>query len=1068
LTYTPNPNYCNDPSGSPDTFTYTLTPGASSATVSMTVTCVNDAPTDAGESQTATGNTRLEVELAVGSSNPTRTSGTGNLLDNASDVDDVASALSVDVATVSNPPHGDVSVNSDGSYVYTPDPGYTGADSFTYQVQDDDGAHSATQSVSITVATRIWYVRADAAPGGDGRSETPFDTLTAVDTAADATGDTIYVFRRSGDAGTVSDSSLDLMASQRLIGSKVDLLDGATLLYAGTPSLTPSLTGTSVKLDDANVVRGLDIAGSAAPAIDGGAGDTDGTIDQLTLSGAGGGLNLNGTSGTFNVSDLVVDTTGGTGVSLTSAGTVAFAPSSQISITTASGPALVASGTGLGTSVFDLVKVTSSAAGGVSLTSTTGTTTFGDGTGTDLDITTSGGTGFLASSAGTISVPDDNVTPTARIASTNGPGLDVSGSTVSELSFADVDSSGSGSDGINLAGLGTGTFTAGTGSVVSLGAGGAGVGFDLDGGSGAITYGGTITTSSTDRSVRVANRTGGTVHLDGLVTDNGAGVSLTSNGAGTVRFDGGLAASTGASGAFSATGSGTVLVTDPNAVGTAPDNTLTTTTGTALNVNAVTIGSDGLNFRSISSNGATDGIVLVNTGASGRLIVTGNGGTCTNADTSGCSGGTIQNGIGADDSGTTPGGTGIVLNSTLNPSFTRMFIHDHSNYAIRGTSVAGVTLADSVINGTNGTNATTPFDDSSVWFDNLTGSAAVTNTHVSGGYEDNFRVVNTSGSLNRITFTSVTIGDNNAADGNDGILLETAATAGQLQATITSSTFTGARGDLLQFNHNGSGAGDLVLTGNAFSNNHAGIATGGGGVSLFQGGTAGGNTTMTISGNSFRDAVGPGVLIVKSVGPATQTGTFTNNTIGVAAATNSGSAEGSALKLQLVDQGSSSWTVTNNVIRGYNNFGIEVLAGGGGSAQSGTFNTTITGNTITQPGDTVGTLTVVKQGIHFNIGTATGDTFQACAVIGGAGALANDIDTSGADAVPPLLFNYDVRLRQRMATTIRLPGYAGAKDDNAAVASFVNTNNSAGTTTTASNTVGSGGGGFTGSGTSCP
>ena len=44
LTYQPNPNYCNTPPGTAlDTFTYTLT-GGSTATVSVTVTCVNDEP----------------------------------------------------------------------------------------------------------------------------------------------------------------------------------------------------------------------------------------------------------------------------------------------------------------------------------------------------------------------------------------------------------------------------------------------------------------------------------------------------------------------------------------------------------------------------------------------------------------------------------------------------------------------------------------------------------------------------------------------------------------------------------------------------------------------------------------------------------------------------------------------------------------------------------------------------------------------------------------------------------------------------------------------------------------
>ena len=45
LTYQPDPNYCNDPPGTtPDTFTYSLTPGGDTATVSVTVTCVADTP----------------------------------------------------------------------------------------------------------------------------------------------------------------------------------------------------------------------------------------------------------------------------------------------------------------------------------------------------------------------------------------------------------------------------------------------------------------------------------------------------------------------------------------------------------------------------------------------------------------------------------------------------------------------------------------------------------------------------------------------------------------------------------------------------------------------------------------------------------------------------------------------------------------------------------------------------------------------------------------------------------------------------------------------------------------
>ena len=53
LTYQPNLNYCNtQPGGTPDTFTYTLSPGSSTATVSVTVTCVDDPPVAVADTAT--------------------------------------------------------------------------------------------------------------------------------------------------------------------------------------------------------------------------------------------------------------------------------------------------------------------------------------------------------------------------------------------------------------------------------------------------------------------------------------------------------------------------------------------------------------------------------------------------------------------------------------------------------------------------------------------------------------------------------------------------------------------------------------------------------------------------------------------------------------------------------------------------------------------------------------------------------------------------------------------------------------------------------------------------------
>jgi CARDB protein/cadherin domain-containing protein/cadherin-like protein len=612
-------------------------------------------------------------------------------------------------------------------------------------------------------------------------------------------------------------------------------------------------------------------------------------------------------------------------------------------------------------------------------------------------------------------------------------------------SFSSISTNGA-ANGILVDTLGTSTFTATGGSIVNATT----RGVDINAGSGAFSYGGSISTSGAGRSVEVTGRTGGAATFSGAVTDTGSGINLGSNTGATINFTGGITASTGTNAAFTATGGGTVNVT-----GSA--NTLATTTGTALNVSGTTIGSSGLTFRSVSANGGANGIVLSSTGSSGGLTVTGNGGTCTNADTSGCSGGQIQNTTGADNSSATPVGTGIVLSDTQAPSLTRMWLHDNSNYAIRGTNVAGLTLANSVINGTNGTNGTDPFNDSSVYVSNLTGSATVSSSDIRGGFENNVSVVNSSGSLDRITFSSDTFGDNNATNGNDAVQLESLAAASALKATIQNSTFTGAEGDLVDYSHNGSGLGDLVVSGNAFSNNHPGIATGGGGLTLSNAGTSG-TTTMSITNNSFRDAVGPGVLIVKTTGSSTQTGTFSGNTIGVAGVANSGSAEGSTLKLQTAGQGTSTWSVSNNQIRGYNNFGIEVLAGGGATAQSGAINTTITGNTITQPGNTPGTITIPKQGVHFNIGTVPGDTYQACAAITG-----NNISTSGADSVPSTI-DVDVRLR----TTIRLPGYSGSATDTTAVQTYVASNNDVGTTVLAQTNAPPGGGYTGGAPATCP
>ena len=72
----------------------------------------------------------------------------------ANDTDPQGSALTASL--VSAPTHGTVTFNSDGSFVYTPNTGYLGADSFTYKDTDSQTAlTSNTATVNLTVSARL-------------------------------------------------------------------------------------------------------------------------------------------------------------------------------------------------------------------------------------------------------------------------------------------------------------------------------------------------------------------------------------------------------------------------------------------------------------------------------------------------------------------------------------------------------------------------------------------------------------------------------------------------------------------------------------------------------------------------------------------------------------------------------------------------------------------------------------------------------------------------------------------------------------------------------------------------
>jgi len=470
---------------------------------------------------------------------------------------------------------------------------------------------------------------------------------------------------------------------------------------------------------------------------------------------------------------------------------------------------------------------------------------------------------------------------------------------------------------------------------------------------------------------------------------------------------------------------------------------------TTSNAAAVNLSSSGgtLSFTSISANGGSSGIVLNNT--TGSFTVTGTGGTCTDANTSGCSGGIIQNMMGGDDSSATPVGTGIVLNNAAGVSLTRMHIHDHSNYAIRGTGVNGFTLDNSVVSGVNGTNVATPFNDGSLSFDNLSGTSAVTNSAVSGGYQRNIRVDNTTGALT-LTLHNNSIHNTSNAAGDDGVLVEVG--GGTATVNVTSNSFSAHGGDHFNLSLLGSPTVDLTFTGNFWSGGHP-IGLGQGLFILAASFNSPGAFTYDILNNGtvgsplVGNRQGGAMHVNKGSGTGTFSGTISNNVIGDPAVNGSGSSEASGIDVEAHGSGGSHTTViSNNLVRQFHNDGILVLAGEGNAA----LNATVTGNTVSNPDASLASF----HGMHFNIGTLPADALLACLDV------KNNSLTNAANEANG---GVDLRMRQRQLTTVRLPGYAGANNDNAAVQTFLSVGNSnAVTTILAGNTVATGGGGFTG------
>lgn len=470
-----------------------------------------------------------------------------------------------------------------------------------------------------------------------------------------------------------------------------------------------------------------------------------------------------------------------------------------------------------------------------------------------------------------------------------------------------------------------------------------------------------------------------------------------SNGAGIVLDDGGT---------FTATGL----------------NTIQTRSGIGLNVSNTQIGGSNITFRSITVGNATadadpaQGILLNSTGlaaGNGGLIINGNGGTCTEA-TPTCTGGRIQNTTGGDVDpvAAVPGGTGISLRSTKAVSLTLMRLDNHQNYAIHGTNVQGFLLSNSVLNGTNGTNVSSPFRDSSIRFDQLTGTNSITNTVISGGFQHNILIDNQSGT-SQITVSGCTIKNTNGATGDDGFQLEAETTA-VVNAFVTNNAFSAHGGDHINVSLINNADVDFTFTGNAFAGGHAvGLGQG-----LFiLGSNFNGSFTYDVSNNGtaavplIGNKQGGMIHVNKGSGTGTFNGRIQNNFIGNAGVIGSGSEQAFGIYASARGAGGSHTTlISNNTVRQYFDRGILMEAGEGAAA----FNATVTNNTVDNFADATNSL----HGIHSDNGILGTDTNSVCVDMQ---------DNLVANAGNEPAGGADIRLRKgsQVGLNVRIPGLVG-------------------------------------------
>jgi hypothetical protein len=261
---------------------------------------------------------------------------------------------------------GSVVLLANGSFTYEPPPGFEGTDNFTYTLSNAGTTKTDAATVFISITDMVWFIDGSGTGANTGTFSNPFQSIAAFNSANNLTG--AVPDPKNGDlislaSGAYNEADgINLRPDQVLIGAGVAFGPAtagiftpaansvaAYQTFAGGTGTAPTITasaGNGIDLATGNTVRGLDIGNTSGTGI-ADAGSTVGTltIDDVSITGTGRGfeannggflavafdelsssnaqgIDINGTTGSFDITTGTINSGASNAVSITGAPTL--------------------------------------------------------------------------------------------------------------------------------------------------------------------------------------------------------------------------------------------------------------------------------------------------------------------------------------------------------------------------------------------------------------------------------------------------------------------------------------------------------------------------------------------------------------------------------------------------------------------------------------------------------------------------------------------------------------------------------------------------------------------------